>query len=101
MFTSPKNFSPPLLRIFSVLVRFMCCWCFLLPPILTMTLLCITQYTYLTPLYLGTSLSQNRAFAAVGPALWNDTPSSLRSVMQQGISPASLRSLKTFLFTGL
>ena len=42
-----------------------------------------------------TSLSQNRAFAVVGPALWNDTPPALRSVMLQGISPASLRSLKT------
>ena len=48
-----------------------------------------------------TSLSQNRAFAAVGPALWNDTPSALQSVMLQGISASSLRSLKTFLFTCL
>src|SRR6218665_482273 len=48
-----------------------------------------------------TSLSQNRAFAVVGPALWNDTPPALRSVMLQGISSASLRSLKTFLFTCL
>src|SRR6218665_1824122 len=48
-----------------------------------------------------TSLSQNRAFAVVGPALWNDSPSALRSVMLQGISSASLRSLKTFIFTSL
>src|SRR6218665_1571194 len=48
-----------------------------------------------------TSLSQKRAFAVVGPALWNDTPPALRSVMLQGISSASLRSLKTFLFTCL
>src|SRR6218665_1491946 len=27
-----------------------------------------------------TSLSQNRAFAVVGPALWNDSPPALRSV---------------------
>src|SRR6218665_461406 len=27
-----------------------------------------------------TSLSQNRAFAVVGPALWNDTPPALRNV---------------------
>ena len=47
-----------------------------------------------------TSLSQNLAFAVVGPALWNDTPA-LQSVMLQGISSASLRSLKTFLFTCL
>src|SRR6218665_3929642 len=48
-----------------------------------------------------TSLSQNRAFAVVGPALWNDSPPALRSVMLQGISSASLRSLKTFIFTSL
>src|SRR6218665_2840244 len=47
-----------------------------------------------------TSLSQNRALAVVGPALWNDSPA-LRSVMLQGISSASLRSLKTFIFTSL
>src|SRR6218665_3887526 len=48
-----------------------------------------------------TSLSQNRAFAVVGPTLWNDSPPALRSVMLQGISSASLRSLKTFIFTSL
>src|SRR6218665_1124063 len=48
-----------------------------------------------------TSLSQNRAFAVVGPALWNDSPPALRSVMLQGISSASLRCLKTFIFTSL
>src|SRR6218665_717911 len=48
-----------------------------------------------------TSLFQNRAFAVVCPALWNDIPPALRSVMLQGISSASLRSLKTFLFTSL
>src|SRR6218665_3408204 len=48
-----------------------------------------------------TSLSQNRAFAVVGPALWNDSPPALQSVMLQGISSASLRSLKTFIFTSL
>ena len=47
------------------------------------------------------SLSQNRAFAVVGPALSNDTPPALRSVMLQGISCAFLRSLKTFIFTSL
>src|SRR6218665_363546 len=30
------------------------------------------------------SLSQNRAFALVGPALWNDSPPALRSVMLTG-----------------
>jgi len=48
-----------------------------------------------------TSLSQNRAFAVVDPALWNDTLPALRSVMLQGISSASLRSLKTFILTSL
>src|SRR6218665_257518 len=48
-----------------------------------------------------TSLSQNRAFVVAGPALWNDTPPALRSVMVQGILPASLLSSKTFLFTCL
>src|SRR6218665_563495 len=50
-----------------------------------------------------TFLSQNRAFAVVGPALGmilHQAPA-LRSVMLQGISSASLRSLKTFLFTCL
>src|SRR6218665_1182897 len=42
-----------------------------------------------------TSLSQNWAFAVVGPTLWTDTPPAFRSVMLQGISWASLRSLKT------
>jgi|SRR6218665_560177 len=32
-----------------------------------------------------TSLSQNRAFAVVGPALWNESPPALQSVMLQGI----------------
>src|SRR6218665_2345660 len=44
-----------------------------------------------------TSRSQNRAFAVVDPALWNDFPPALRSVMLQEISSASLRSLKTYL----
>ena len=35
------------------------------------------------------------------PALWNDSPPALRSVMLPGISSASLRSLKTFIFTSL
>src|SRR6218665_249105 len=48
-----------------------------------------------------TSLSQNRAIAVVGTALWNDSPLALRSVMLQGISSASLRSLKTFIITSL
>src|SRR6218665_2241567 len=43
-----------------------------------------------------TSLSHNRAFEVVGPALWNDSPPALRSVVLRGISSASLRSLKTF-----
>jgi len=34
-------------------------------------------------------------------ALWNDTPPAVRSMILQGISPASLRGLKTFPFMGL
>ena len=46
-------------------------------------------------------LYQNRAFAVVGAALWNDSHPALRSVMLQRISSASPRSLKTFIFTSL
>src|SRR6218665_2586492 len=56
---------------------------------------------YLRGSWSGTSISQNQAFAVVGPALWNDTPPALWSVMLQRISPAFLRSLKTFIFTSL
>src|SRR6218665_1034018 len=45
-----------------------------------------------------TSLSRNRSVAVVGPALWKYPPLALRSVMLQGISSASLCSLKTFHF---
>src|SRR6218665_2409844 len=38
-------------------------------------------------------------FAVVGPSLWNDTPPALRSVMLLGISSASLRNVKTLIFT--
>src|SRR6218665_3064256 len=48
---------------------------------------------YLVVLGLGTPLSS--------PTLWNDSPPALRSVMLQGISSASLCSLKTFIFTSL
>src|SRR6218665_2805615 len=48
-----------------------------------------------------TSLSQTMAFAVVGPLLWNNTPPTLRSVMLQRISSASLRSLNTFIFNSL
>src|SRR6218665_989527 len=40
-------------------------------------------------------------FAALDPAPWNDSPPALRSMMLQGISSASLRSLKTFIYTSL
>lgn len=45
-----------------------------------------------------TSMAQHRAFAILGPSLWNDLPPSLRSKISLGISPSSLRCLKTFLF---
>jgi hypothetical protein len=45
------------------------------------------------------SLTQHRAFAIVGPSLWNDLPPTLRAVLLTGINPTSLRSLKTHLFS--
>src|SRR6218665_3505403 len=45
--------------------------------------------------------SESSSPIRVGPALWNDSPPALRSVMLQRISSASLRSLKTFIFTSL
>src|SRR6218665_2765768 len=50
----------------------------------------------LVPLF-RTALSQNRVFALMGPALWNDSPPAFQNVMLYGISPVSLRSLKAFL----
>ena len=44
-----------------------------------------------------TALAQHRAFAIVGPSIWNDLPSLLRAKLMTGISPLVLRSLKTFL----
>jgi len=46
-----------------------------------------------------TSLTQHRAFAVVGPSIWNDLPPAIRSRILEGISLASLRCLKTFLFS--
>src|SRR6218665_1112819 len=46
----------------------------------------------------STFLSQNRTIAFVDPALWNDAPPALLSVLLQWISSASLCSLKVFLF---
>jgi len=45
-----------------------------------------------------TALAQHRAFAIVGPSIWNDLPSLLRAKLMTGISSLVLRSLKTFLF---
>src|SRR5688572_4204700 len=46
-----------------------------------------------------TSLTQHRAFAGVAPSIWNDLPPAICSCILEGISPASLRCLKTFLFS--
>ena len=40
----------------------------------------------------------HRAFAIVGPSMWNDLPPSIRSKILVGVPPSSLHCLKTFLF---
>jgi hypothetical protein len=45
-----------------------------------------------------TTTAQLRAFASVGPLLWNDLPSMTRSVILTGGTAVSARTLKTFLF---
>ena len=45
-----------------------------------------------------TALAQHRAFAIVGPSMWNDLPPSIRSMILAGVPPFSLRCLKAFLF---
>ena len=46
-----------------------------------------------------TATAQHRAYASVGPMLWNDLPSTIRSVILTGGISASSRCLKTFLFS--
>src|SRR6218665_2679528 len=46
-----------------------------------------------------TSMAQTRAFAIVGPSLWNQLLSSRRSTLLTGEPSASFRSLKTALFS--
>ena len=46
-----------------------------------------------------TSLTQHRAFAIVGPLIWNHLPSEIRGRILVGNSPASFRCLKSFLFS--
>ena len=45
------------------------------------------------------STAQHRAYASVGPLLWNDLPSLTRSIMLNGSISVSARCLKTFLFS--
>jgi len=45
-----------------------------------------------------TALAQCRAFAVTGPSSWNGLPHLLRAKLMSGISAASCRSPKTFLF---
>ena len=44
------------------------------------------------------AMAQHRAFAIVGPSLWNDLPPAIRSKILIEIPTSSLRCLKTFLF---
>ena len=46
-----------------------------------------------------TATAQHRAYASVGPLLWNDLPALTRAVMLSGGTTVSARSLKTFLFS--
>jgi hypothetical protein len=41
-------------------------------------------------------MAQSRAFASIGPMLWNQLPLSARSTMQTGGSAASSRILNRF-----
>src|SRR5688572_13120159 len=45
-----------------------------------------------------TATAQHRAFAIVGPSMWNNLPPSIRSKILAGVPPLSLRCLKTFLY---
>src|SRR6218665_2111581 len=46
-----------------------------------------------------TSMAQTRAFAIIGPSLWNQLLPSTRSTLLTGELSASFRSLKTALFS--
>src|SRR6218665_2044240 len=46
-----------------------------------------------------TSMAQTRAFAIIGPSLWNQLLPSTRSTLLTGVPSASFRSLKTALFS--
>lgn len=45
-----------------------------------------------------TALAQHRAFAVVGPSIWNDLPPMLRAKLLTSFSSSVSRSLKAFLF---
>src|ERR1043165_2465658 len=46
-----------------------------------------------------TSTAQHRAYASVGPLLWNEIPATTRALMLCGGTSFSAHSLKTFLFS--
>src|SRR6218665_1765019 len=46
-----------------------------------------------------TSMAQTRAFAIIGPSLWNQLLPSTRSTLLTGVPSASFRSLKTAFFS--
>ena len=48
-----------------------------------------------------TATAQHRAYASVGPLLWNDLPAVTRAEILSGSTTVSARSLKTYLFRGV
>src|SRR5688572_30271682 len=48
-----------------------------------------------------TATAQHRAYASVGPLLWNDLPAVTRAKILSGSTTVSARSLKTYLFRGV
>src|SRR5688572_13127475 len=46
-----------------------------------------------------TATAQHRAYASVGPLLWNDLPAITRAEILSGSTTVSAHSLKTFLFS--
>jgi hypothetical protein len=45
-----------------------------------------------------TAMAQHRAFANVGPSMWNDLPPTIRSKILLGVSSSAVRYLKSFFY---
>ena len=48
-----------------------------------------------------TATAQHRAYASVGPLLWNELPAVTSAEILSGSTTVSARSLKTYLFRGV